>query len=151
MISKQQRIAGIVLMLLGAYVTYYALFELNIGTVREPGSGFFTLICGAGILLLSTILVVLSFKNGVEDRPLWEKGGWKKPLLAIVVILAYVLLIPRLGFILSTALFLLVWGFIVDRGSVLRTVLMTVIGCVCMWVLFEKLLRVPLPNGILPW
>ena len=134
-----------------ADVTYYAIFELNIGTIRSPGSGFFTLICGVGILILSIALLVISFVKGTVDSPLWEKGQWKKPAIAIVVILAYIILIPRLGFILATAAFLLAWGFIVEHDKPLRTVIVTVLGCVCMWGLFEKLMRVPLPNGILPW
>ena len=151
MITKQQRNAGVLFMLLGAYVVYYAIFELDIGSVHSPGSGFFTLICGSGILILSTVLVALSFIKGTEDCPLWGKGEWKKPALAIAVIFAYIVLIPRLGFILSTAAFLIAWGVIVEHDRPLRIAIVTIAGSASMWVLFEKLLRVPLPNGILPW
>ena len=57
LLSKQQRTAGMVLLAIGAYVIYYTLTKLKLGTVQSPGSGFFTFICGLGILLLSTVLV----------------------------------------------------------------------------------------------
>lgn len=151
MVSKQQRNAGMVFMAIGAYVIYYAITKLTVGSFRSPGSGFFTLICGIFILALSTVLVVGAFKSGTESRPLWEKGQWIKPALALAVTVAYVLLIPRLGFIVSTALFLAAWQIVVEREKPIKTVLITVIGTASMWFIFERLLRVPLPNGILPW
>lgn len=151
MLSKQQRTAGMVFMAIGAYVIYYTLTKLKLGTIQSPGSGFFTFICGLGILLLSTVLVAGSFVRGTEDRPLWEKGGWFKPLLAFGLTVAYALLIPRAGFILATALFLAAWQLSVEHEKPWKTAVIACVGTACMWVIFEKLLRVPLPNGLLPW
>ena len=151
MLSKQQRNAGLVFMALGAYVIYYTLARLEIGSVRSPGSGFFTFICGMGIFLLSSLLVGISFLKGTENRQLWEKGQWIKPLLAFVLTVIYALLIPRLGFIPATALFLVLWLKVVEREGSLRTAIVAIAVTGLMWVVFEKLLRVPLPNGMLTW
>ena len=151
LLSKQQRRAGMVFMAIGAYVIYYTLTELKIGSIHSPGSGFFTFICGAGILILSTALVAGTFVKGTENRPLWEKGGWLKPMLAFALTVAYAFLIPRAGFLLATVLFLAVWQVVVERERPVKTALIALIGTAAMWVIFEKLLRVPLPNGLLPW
>ena len=151
MITKQQRNAGMVFMALGAYVIIYTLTKLKIGSISSPGPGFFTFICGAAILVLASVLVIGGFVKGAKDRPIWEKGQWIRPLLAYVVAIGYSLLIMPLGFILATALFILVWQIIVEHEKPLKIALFTVIGSLSMWVLFEKLLRVPLPNGLLPW
>jgi putative tricarboxylic transport membrane protein len=151
LISKQQRNAGMVFMAIGAYVIYYTLTELKIGTIHSPGSGFFTFICGIGIFLLSAALVVSSWLRGTEDRPLWEKGMWMKPMLAFGLTVVYAILIPRAGFILATILFLAGWQMIVEREKPVKTAIIALSGTAAMWVIFEKLLRVPLPNGLLPW
>ena len=151
MLSKQQYRAGMVFMAVGAYVVYYALAKLKVGSIHAPGSGFFTFICGAGIFLFSAILVVGGLRSGTEDWPLWEKGQWKKPMLAFGITVIYTLLMGRLGFIIATILFLAAWQFILEREKPVRAAAVIIIGTAAMWVLFEKFLRVPLPNGLLPW
>jgi len=151
MVSRHQRIAAIALTALGLYVTIYTLVKLDVGSLRKPGSGFFTLICGVGILLFSVIMIVGTIKTGVKKEIFWPNGSWRKPVLALISVTIYAYLIPVLGYILSTAAFLLVWEFIVEKQKVVTTLIFTVIGSVTMWFLFEKLLAVPLPNGLLPW
>ena len=151
MISKQQRNAGMVFIALGVYVIFYTLTELKIGTVTAPGSGFFTFICGAAILLLSSILVIDGFVKGTEDHPLWIKGQWIRPFLSFVILIGYAFLIMPLGFILATALFLIAWQLMIEREKPLKIVIITVVGSIGMWLIFEKSLRIPLPNGLLPW
>ena len=151
MITKQQRNAGMAFMALGIYVIVYTVTKLKIGTVRSPGPGFFTIICGIAILILASILVISGFVKGSKDSPLWEKGGWIKPILAYAIAVVYSFLIMPLGFIVATALFIAAWQVVVEREKLLKTVVLTVGGSAVMWALFEKLLRVPLPNGILPW
>ena len=151
MLSKQQRKAGMAFMALGAYVIYYTLTELKIGTVRSPGSGFFTFICGLGIFLMSSALVGISFVKGTKPASLWGSGEWQKPLLAFAFTVLYALCIPRLGFILATVLFLVLWQKLVEKQTTPKTALVAILGSGAMWAVFEKLLRVPLPNGLLPW
>ena len=151
MLSKQQRRAGMVFMALGAYVIYYTFAELKIGSVRSPGSGFFTFICGLGILLMSSALVTISFVKGTKPASLWDGGQWIKPMLALVFTVVYAICIPTLGFILATALFLVLWQKLVESQPNGKTALVAILGSAAMWAVFEKLLRVPLPNGLLPW
>ena len=150
LITKQQRSAGMVFMALGAYVIYYTLANLKIGSIHNPGSGFFTLICGAGIFILSTVLVGKAFLQGAESKPLWSKGGWIKSALGYAVVVGYVILLQTLGFILSTVVFLLVWQLMVEHCKLKQIVSVTALGTLAMYVVFEVLLRVPLPDGVLP-
>ncbi len=151
MVTKQQRNAGMVFMALGAYVIVYTLTKLKVGSISSPGPGFFSFICGIAILVLASVLVISGFVKGAKDCPIWEKGQWIKPLLAYVVAIGYALVMMPLGFILATALFMLAWQVIVEREKPLKVAILTVSAPLVMWVLFEKLLRVPLPNGLLPW
>ena len=150
LITKQQRNAGMVFMALGAYVIYYTLANLKIGSIHNPGSGFFTLICGVGIFILSTVLVGKAFLQGVESKPMWSKGGWIKSALGYAVVVGYVVLLPTLGFIISTVVFLLVWQLVVEHCKLKQIISVTALGTMAMYVIFEVLLRVPLPDGVLP-
>lgn len=153
MMAKQHKIAGLLLIMLGVYVTFYSFTTLEIGTAMRPGSGFFTLVCGLGITILSLLWLI----SGMRQKPteetdafrFWEKGQWIKPLLGICSIILYALMMERLGYILSTALFLAIWEIVVERMKPITTIIFVILGTAGMYVLFEVLLSVPLPNGLL--
>ena len=146
---KAQRITGLIFIMLGAYVTWYSMFKLKVGTISRPGSGFFTLICGLGILVLSLIWLLSGLKKQEDKGAMWEKGQWLSPLLAIVVTFAYAFLMEPLGYIISTAVFIILWQVIVSRARRITIIVFTIIGTAVMYLLFEVLLSVPLPNGLL--
>lgn len=146
--TKQERRAGIFLLLLGIAVMYYAIVDLKLGTITQPGPGLFPFISGAGIAILSTIWILTNLKSMQQIEPLWKKGELRTPVLAIFIITAYTALLDPLGYILSTVLFLVAWQFFIEREKWLKTALITVIGTVAMYLLFSSLLSVPLPEGI---
>ena len=146
---KAQRITGILFIVLGAYVTWYSMFKLDVGKISKPGSGFFTMVCGLGILILSVIWLLSGFKKQEDKGPLWDKGGWISPLLAVGVTLLYAFLINPLGYILATAVFIILWQILVSKAGRITIIVFTIIGTAVMYVLFEVLLSVPLPNGLL--
>lgn len=146
--TKHERYAGIFLLLLGIAVMYYAIVDLNLGTITQPGPGLFPFISGTGIAILSTIWILTNLKTMQQHESLWQKGELRTPVLAVVIITAYAALLDPLGYILSTVFFLLAWQIIIEREKWLKTALITVIGTVAMYVIFSYLLSVPLPEGI---
>ena len=77
--TKQERIAGIFFALLGAAVVFYSFSQLKFGSLQRPGSGFFPVICGTGILFLNLFWVLKNLKKTADSKPLWEKNELKKP------------------------------------------------------------------------
>ena len=146
--TRAERITGLLFIALGVYVTIYSFAQLTLGTIQKPGSGFFTLICGSGILIMSTLWLVGGWKEK-NEKTLWEKGGWISPLLGVAVTLVYAVLMEPLGYILSTAVFIALWQVVISKAKPLTIIVFTVIGTVAMYVVFELLLGVPLPNGLL--
>lgn len=146
--TKQERRAGIFLLLLGIAVMYYAIVDLKIGTITQPGPGLFPFISGGGIAILCTIWILTNLKAMQKVEPLWQKGELRTPVFAVVIITVYTVLLDQLGYALSTALFFVAWQVIIEREKWLKTALVTVIGTLAMYLLFSYLLSVPLPEGI---
>ena len=103
------------------------------------------------IIVLSGALVINALKNTVK-RPLCFEGftkGSKLILIVIGLLIGYILILKRLGFIISSillmAILLLVFG---ERRKLILTIVP--IGFVIsLYIIFQKFAMVPLPKGIL--
>lgn len=121
------------------------------GSAGVPGAGFLPFLAGLCLLGLSLLHLVLSIpkrgslplrKSLVTDFPASKKK--KRILLLLGALLFYVIALERLGFAITSFLFMMVvialdfrkWGFVV-LASFLFTAFFH--------ILFRVLLRVPLP------
>jgi putative tricarboxylic transport membrane protein len=146
----QERISGIILLILGFAVSIYSIAELELGTITQPGPGLMPFISGAGIAILSILWFVTNLKKlEKKSAPLWQKGELKNPLRAVIIITLYAALMVPLGYILSTAVFLVAWQLLIEKEKLLKTAVITIVGTAIMFFLFYSLLGVPLPEGIL--
>jgi hypothetical protein len=145
--NKAERVAGFALTALGAAVMFYSFTELTVGTLNEPGSGFFTFICGSGIFILSVLWLFLGFKAKIRDEQVWEPGQWVIPLIAVGVTLVYGLLIQALGYIIATVIFCVLWQVVISRSKVSTIIMFTILGTAGMLLVFRAGLKVPLPAG----
>ncbi len=69
---------------------------------------------------------------------------------SFAVLLAYGLLLKRVGFLVLTPLFIASVLGIMRFSRPLRIALVSILSTACIYVLFRLLLSVPLPEGILP-
>ena len=148
-ITKVQRVTAAIFVVMGVCVAIYSFSKLGVGTMRRPGAGFFTVICGTGILILS-IMWLLDLVSDKDPTLFFEeKGDWVPPSLGVGVTLIYALLMTPLGYTLSTLVFIVLWQVVIARARLRTVILFGVIGSVTMYVLFEYLLGVPLPDGFI--
>ena len=147
--TKQERLSAVFFMALAVAVTYYGVSVLKLGTVQEPGPGFFPALCGGGILILCLLWIFTSRSDKAKDAPLWGAGEWGAPVIAAGIITAYAASMETLGYITSTLLFLVAWQVFVERENWVKTGIIAVVGTAAMYVLFSFLLGVPLPEGLL--
>ncbi len=147
--KRYVRFLGIILIILGAAITYYSCVTLELGTIVQPGSGFFPFWCGVFLVIFNTILVIYNIKKDEQPRNFWEKGQWIKPTSALFVVIIYASVMEWLGYVLSTMFFLLVWQLLVEREKWIKTTIITVSGTCVMYLLFVQLLKVPVPKGFL--
>jgi len=143
---------GLVMALLGA-VTIWGSRNFPSMPRQDYGAGTFPSLIGAGLVLLGLLLAI----RGWPQRRQWlvwqASVAMPRTLLCLVVVIvsmmAYVLLVPVLGFpMVSVVLLTLLIGWLSGgrwwlAGIVAGTATMVI------WLAFAELLRVPLGLGIL--
>ena len=117
---------------------------------QKVGAGFLPGIVGAGILLCALLLVWRSTRAaayaGVVDAPQNER--YAPAAVVCGAALVYILLADRLGFLFVAPLCLMA-VFMAFRARLLPSLLWAVVGTLVVHAVFYKLLRVPLPWGVL--
>ena len=134
----------------GAYVCH-AGWELELGSLHDPGSGFMLFWTGLVMVGLSLGILVNALRRGAAARgPRLEFGGrWPKVILAVVALVAYAWALPRLGFIVTTFVVLLVLfkGVEPQRWSV--AIAGAVASALVAYLVFQVWLGAQLPAGVL--
>jgi putative tricarboxylic transport membrane protein len=128
--------------------------KLPLGSLYDPGPGFFPL--GSGIILglLSGIAYLQSFlRKSQEVRNFFHsKGKWKNLILVLVALFGYAISLEILGFLISTFI-LLIFLFRGMRGAERQRWILTISGSalasLISYAIFELWLKARLPHGIL--
>ena len=148
-------IFGVVFAVLGAVVLVHVQSFPTIPG-QQYGPGLFPGVIAAGFLVCGLILIV----NGVRRRSTgWiVPGEWMRMPRRIAAFLAvigsvvfYILAAERLGFLIVAPIVLLVSQRALGVTWP-RAIVIALVSTLVMWYAFYKLLRVPLPWGVLtPW
>lgn len=137
------RLTGLVLLALAvAYGVTAGGYEAMIGDPLGPA--VFPIVLAIPLGLFSVYLIVHP-----DREPAWPKGpALFKQILAIVAFAAYAYLLEPLGFVVSTFLAVVVLGSLLGAGLP-RAGAAGVGIAVVLFVLFDTLLGLPLPAGVL--
>jgi putative tricarboxylic transport membrane protein len=141
------RAASLFWLMFGILVSV-ASCRLGLGSVREPGTGFLPF--GAGMLL--AILSLCSFfqeyrKEAVSKKSLFEGTLWFKVILAFAALLVYAQLLPYGGYIICTFLLMFFLFSIVERQTVWRVALYSLLTTGLTYYVFSKALNLQFPVG----
>ena len=146
MVSRDVVVAALALAL-GA-VAILESAKLPLGTVRNPGQGFFPWWTSVVIVLLALVLLT----QALTSRPSTNQqapGRIAKVTALLLVLAAYTFLLDFLGYLICTFFLVLFMLRAIDphRWSVaLSMALLTAVGS---YVVFAVWLSVPLPRGLL--
>ncbi len=139
-------VGSLFLFLLGIGATIGAVC-LHVGSPTEPQPGFFPLLGGISLILLSSVIF---FKGwiGKSQREV-AFGEVRRPALLLIVMIALVAVLDSVGYVIGT---FVASGFILRILNVKswRTLILTSL-CLSIgtYILFDKLLGIELPVGIL--
>jgi putative tricarboxylic transport membrane protein len=152
--SRSDSITNLIVIALGIFVAYHSYATLRLGILISPGAGFLPFLCGIALIVLGVFwrLQTLLFKpakRADDGTPAAAvvPGTRKKLVLAFVTTLAYACLFERIGFLLSTIVFMLGWQLVVERERWPKAVIVTVLCAAALYALFRYLLRVELPSN----
>ncbi len=124
-------------------------YKLGVGTLSLPGTGFFPLLIG---ILLGALALVrqlrISLSRESMDKPNIS-GPLKRVLPFTASLFGYVYLMDKLGFVISTFLWIAIVLKLIEHKS-WKIVLSLGIGIpVCTHLIFKMLLRAQLPRGLI--
>lgn len=136
-------------LLFGAWVIYQASL-LPYKSDYGPGPGFLPLWLGVALCLCGAILLSSSLARGVPDRKwLPDREGARKILLVLGATAAAVAAMYWVGMNVAVGLYLLFLLRAIDRRPWITTVGVAILSPVALYLIFQRWLLVPLPNG--PW
>jgi putative tricarboxylic transport membrane protein len=146
-------IFGAVLLLLGVVILVHVqsfpkIPGQQVGPALMPGT------ISVGLIVCGALLVVSGWRKR-ETEPWTETAEWMRSgrhLLAFAAIVggivAYVWLAQPVGFLIVGPVLLFVW-FVILGVRPLPAVAIAIVATLVIWFAFYKLLRVPLPWGVL--
>jgi hypothetical protein len=145
---RSDAISGLLLVLLGVYGAWKA-YGFGLGTLSQPGAGFFPFI--AGVLIAGCAAAVAARAFLPEDAAaraasaIRETANWWKVGACVAALLAYAVALPLIGFALSTFLVMFALSRLDRETTWLGSFLIAGIGSLLFWVMFVRLLTVRFP------
>jgi len=146
---KSDRISGIVIFAIGAGVLVASL-SYPIGTLRNPGGGFFPLLASILLLVLSAVFTLQSFTTREGANPSavafsLGKEARERVILGVVGLLGYRYLIPVVGFAPATGVFIFFLGRFLESYTWKKSVFFSAATAVSAYYLFQVVLKIPMP------
>ena len=145
-------ISSIFWMIIGIGVCYGG-YDLELGTLHDPGSGFIFFWVGIIMIGLSVSILIRAIKEaaipGELKKVLWTEIRWWKIFSILLSLVLYALVFTPFGFVLSTFLLLIFLFKAVEPQSWLKAVLGAVISTLTVYVVFQLWLGSQLPKGFL--
>jgi len=131
------RIISLICMLIGS-VFYYQSYSYP-----DESTIYVRFILGI-LMVLSVLLFINSKKSGKKD----SKGLLsKKILMAVVLTIAYVVIMPIVGYYVATFAFLVTFMWIYNHNGLVKYLAIAALFSISVYLFFEKLLTIWFPKG----
>jgi hypothetical protein len=138
------RVAGAALVAL-ALVVFWESRALPLGSLRNPGPAYMPVALALALLGFGALLVALG-----KTTPAISSVGWRewRHAVAIFAVCAFAALaLERLGFRVTIAAALAFLLGVVERKGAIFSAALSIAVAAGAFLLFDTLLRVPLPRG----
>ncbi|MBU1151100.1 MAG: tripartite tricarboxylate transporter TctB family protein [Pseudomonadota bacterium] len=116
-----------------------------------PASGFFPFYLAVGMVISSVIVFFNAFtlyKKEGAGKPLMPPGALKSILWVVIPSAAMVMLMEFVGLHIAAALFLGFYMRAVGKIGWTTTLLVGIIAPLSLYITFDKLFLIPLPQGL---
>lgn len=158
--NKKDFYSSLFFLILGV-VYFFASFEIKKITSTTVDGAFIPQLLSVIMVVISLFLTISSYvklkrdpeKNSVSVMNELKSHIGKKTVWTLVVLFAYVILLGQVGFVVTTIVYLITQILIlegaVNKKTMFRSVLVSLIATISVYYIFEKALQVLLPHGIL--
>lgn len=139
------KIFSVVLCMLCAIV-YYSASKFDMSYIGDTGLGpdFFPKV----ISVILFVLGVLIFISSGKDKTVEKNPNVKYTLMTIGIFAVYIVLIGKIGYLVSTILFSFAIISLLKKNSIILKVIYSIVFPVGLYLLFTYAFKVSLPTGI---
>lgn len=120
--------------------------DMKVGSLTEPGPGFWPRVLILGIILLSLLGFVADLKDGIEP---FELPGTVRVLGGFAALAAFVLVFESTGMILAGIVFLMLWLKGLNGESWRLSLMLAAITPLLTYLLFVEALGVRFPEDLI--
>jgi hypothetical protein len=116
-----------------------------------PEAGFFPFYMGLGVVICTFFIVLRAIKIYRKEgsgKPLIKAGGLPQILRVLLPAVGMVLLTELIGLHLATVLYLIFYMGVIGKTPWLKTVTISIAVPLVVYILFDKIFLIPLPEGI---
>ena len=121
--------------------------RLKVGSPTEPQPGFFPFLGGLSLIVLSTIIFFKGRIGQSQKKVVFGEVG--RPVLLLVVMIALVAVLDSVGYVIGTFIASVLILRILNVKSWRVLLLTSLCLSIGTYILFDKLLGIELPVGIL--
>lgn len=116
-----------------------------------PGAGFIPFVAALFIIVCGILLLLLEFSKGAakdsKDK-FWEHPqAWKRIICILSGFFAMALLMPILGFFLTSFIIMVFLVRVVEHQKLIKVMILSFICCFSLYVFFNYILDIRLPKG----
>jgi hypothetical protein len=130
-------------------VVFIGSVQLGIGTARQPGAGFITFGASGLLGVISLIVFLRTFSKKVQfGEVLFKSTLWWRVALSGIMILGYALVMPALGYLITTFLLMLFLYFMIHEQKWYWVIISSLLSSLGSYYLFSKLLNCQFPDGL---
>jgi hypothetical protein len=148
--KKTETFGGLIVLAIGTILAVEA-WKLPYFVEDVPGPGFLPLWLAGGILIAGATIVVKALRGsvpGMQDIVWPEAWGWRQVLTMLGTLAVSLLLLSKLGFLVTTTGFMAVMIYSLGGRSWPTLILAPVAAAGILYLVFAVWLNVPLPEGI---
>jgi hypothetical protein len=146
-VKSWQRYSGLCLLGIAGVVIYQSYYILRLLDHGQPGSGFMPFGLGVILALLAGMIVLTNLGTDEKPVPFWQPKAWLRPLIAVVIMGAYIFAFDDLGAVTSVVILVSAWLLVLEKKSILVSAGTGVATGLVVYVVFEVLLMTPFPRG----
>jgi putative tricarboxylic transport membrane protein len=130
-------------------VVFVGSVQLGIGTARQPGPGFITFGASGLLGILSLIIFLRTLaKKGQSGEAMFRSTLWWRVVLSGIMILGYALLMPILGYLITTFLLMFLLYSMIHEQKWYWVIISSLLSSLGSYYLFSKLLNCQFPDGL---
>ena len=140
--------AGFFFFFLGVAVIVGSV-RMPLGTPLDPQPGFFPLLAGIFLSVLSVVHLVLAFLKRKKSLKMQALGAVWRPAFLIAGLFIYTFILDPLGYVIATIFLSVIILRILESRSWWKLSAISLASSVGTFVLFDRILGVTLPLGVL--